>query len=85
MTQESRAVLLVTDTNRDTGQESWKWHGIAVFMWRKGWMPSRMPRERLIYVSFLTINSCSLIFYSKEREHFLNSFLSISNEKAKSY
>lgn len=46
MTQESRAVLLVTDTNRDTEQESWKWQGIAVFMWRKGWMPSRMPRER---------------------------------------
>ena len=77
MTQESRAVLLVTDTNRDIGQESWKWHGIAVFMGRKGWMPSRMPRERL-YI-------CVLSHHEQLLSHFLNSFLSISNEKAKSY
>ena len=60
----------MTDTNGDTGQESWKWHEIAVsFYGREGWMPLRMPGERLRYL-FHHEPLCSLIFHSKEKGTF---------------
>lgn len=67
----------MTDINRDKGhnKESWKWHGIAVsfYVERLVTFKDSQGKRYESVSSCYTRNSCSLILYSKERGHFLNS------------